>query len=188
MDFVAHLWIPIVASASAVWIASALAWMALPHHKNDFKQLPDENAFAAAIRGLGIAPGSYGFPRCDHKKMKDPEFQKKWNEGPVGTLSVWGKMSMGKNMLATFLVYLIVSIFIAYLGWAVFPHGGAELTRSRVFQVLGTAGVLAYSFSFIPGGIWFGQSGRSLAMGVIDGIVYGLVTGGVFALLWPGAA
>jgi hypothetical protein len=187
MDFASHLWLPIIVSAAAVWVASALAWMLSPHHKKDFKSVPDETAFAAAIRSLGIAPGSYGFPRCDHAKMKDPEFKKKWEEGPVGTLNVWGKVSMGKNMLATFLVYLIVSGLIGYLGWAVFQHDGAALSRSRVFQVLGTAGILAYSFSFLPGGIWFGQSGRAMAMGVLDGIVFGLITGGIFAGLWPGA-
>jgi hypothetical protein len=185
MDMLSHLWLPILVSAAAVWIASAIAWMALPHHRNDFKQLPDENAFSAAIRGLGLAPGNYGFPRCDHGKMKDPAFQKRWEEGPNGTISVWGKVSMGKNMFATFLVYLVVSILIAYLAAAI-PLKPGDAPK-HIFQVLGTAGVLAYCFSFIPGGIWFGQSGRALAMSVIDGIVYGLVTGGVFALFWPAA-
>jgi hypothetical protein len=186
MDFVSHLWIPIVLSAAAVWFASALAWMLSPHHKQDFKKLPDEDGFVAAVRSLGVTPGSYAFPRCEHAQMKDPEFKKKWESGPIGVLNVSGKVSMGKNMLATFLVYLIVSIFIGYLGWAVFQHDTALLSKSRVFQVMGTAGVLAYSFSFIPGGIWFGQSGRSMLMGVIDGVVFGLITGGIFALLWPG--
>lgn len=30
------LWLPILLSAAVVWIVSAIVWMALPHHKQDF--------------------------------------------------------------------------------------------------------------------------------------------------------
>ncbi len=190
MDFLTQLWLPIVLSAAAVWIASAIVWMALPHHKDDHRKLPDEGAFAGALRSLNIPPGNYGFPYCGgHAQRNDPEFQKKWKEGPVGMLSLWPpNPSMGKNMVLTFVLYLVVSALIAYLGWAVLPHGGLmpPPTFGKVMQALGTAGVLAYSFAFIPNALWFGQYPRAIAMRVLDGIAYGLITGAIFAALWPG--
>ena len=109
-------WLPIALSAAAVWIASAVAWMFIGHHKGDHKNLPDEKAFEAALKGLNIPAGNYGFPGCDGRdKMKDPEFQKRWKEGPNGMLNIWGSVSMGRNMALTFLVYLVVSYGIAYL-------------------------------------------------------------------------
>ena len=56
------LWLPTIVSAAAVWIASAIAWMAMPHHKGDFKALPNENALMDAVRAQNVAPGVYGFP------------------------------------------------------------------------------------------------------------------------------
>lgn len=203
MEFLTHLWLPIILSAAAVWVASAIVWMALPHHKDDFSRPPDEAALIAFIKSSSIPAGNYGFPHCEHRsQMKDPEFQKRMSEGPMGVLSVWPKMNMGRNMLLSFVVYLVVSILIAYVGWAALPHGitkfppnpapgsGGVLTGDRasfghIMQVLGTVGVLAYSFAFLPNGIWFGQYKRALLMNMIDGVAYGLITGAVFAALWP---
>lgn len=179
-----QLWLPILLSAVAVWIASAIIWMALSHHQGDHRALKDEAAFADAVRALKIEPGNYGFPHCGgHAQRNDPEFMKRWEAGPVGLLSVWGPIKMPRNMILTFLVYLVVSALIGYLGMAALPSGAGF---AKVFQVLGCAGVLAYSFAFIPNGIWFGQYGRALLMSVIDGIAYGLITGLIFAWRWPG--
>lgn len=188
MDFLTYLWLPILVSGAAVWIAGAIVWMALPHHKGDYGRLPDEDGFRAFVRSAGIPAGCYGFP--DFGACADansPEAKKKMEEGPVGTLIVWGKVSMGRNMLVTFLVNLVVSALIGYVGWAALSHAGpAGATFGHVFQVLGTVGVLAYSFAFIPNGVWFGQRPRAIVMCVIDGVAYGLITGAIFAALWPG--
>lgn len=180
-----HLWLPILAGAAAVWVASAVVWMALPHHRKDWKKLPDEERFTAAVRELNIAPGMYGFPHFgSHGECRSPEAQERWKRGPVGLLNVWKPdVSMGRNMLVTFLVYIAISAMIAYLGVITI---GAGVPFLRAFQVLGTAGVLAYSFAFIPSGVWF-QHGRSTIMCVIDGIAYGLITGAAMAALWPAA-
>lgn len=181
-----HLWLPVLASAAAVWIASAVVWMFLPHHRNDWKRLPDEDGFIGAVRGLNIPPGMYGFPHFgSHGECNSPEAREKWKTGPVGLLNVWNpNVSMGRNMLLSFLVYVVISVFIAYLGAITI---GAGVPFLRAFQVFGTAGVLAYSFSFIPSGIWF-QRGRSNVTCVLDGIAFGLITGAVMAALWPAAA
>lgn len=178
------LLLPIGAAAAAVWVYSAVAWMALPHHQKDFKGLPDEDGFMAFVRSIGLPPGNYTYPHCHSKAQRnDPAFLEKWQTGPMGMVSVWPPMSMGRNMILTFVVYLVVSSVIAYLGWATLAPGDSY---GRVFQVLGTAGVLAYTFAFIPNGIWFNH-GRAVFTNMLDGVVSGLITGAMFAWLWPGA-
>src|SRR5215475_6994368 len=94
----ADLWLPILVSAVAVWIASALAWMALPHHKGDFRQLPNEDEVMAAVRNLSIAPGVYFFPHMkDCSKMKtDPAAKEKFEKGPHGMITIWRPEMFGK--------------------------------------------------------------------------------------------
>lgn len=188
MDFMTALWLPIVLSAVAVWIASAVGWMVIGHHSKDMQGMPGEEAFTAALRSMNVLPGVYVFPHAEDckKAMKDPEFQARWKAGPTGFVSLWrSDVSMGKCMLLTFLVYLVVSVLVAYLGWSALPHADAGF--ARVFQTLGTAGVLAYAFSFIPGNIWFQAPTRSTVLCILDGVIYGLITGAVFAALWPAA-
>jgi hypothetical protein len=183
MELLSHLWMPILASAAAVWIASAVIWMALPHHHKDWGGLPNEDAFRDFVKSAGIAPGNYGFPYFSNKKdCHTPEGKARWESGPIGMLNVWGKISMGRNMLLTFIVNLVVSVLIGYLASVTVPPGAA---CGHVFQVTATAGILAYCFAFLPNGIWFGQKPRALAMNVIDGMAYGLITGAIFAWLWP---
>ncbi|MBX3377892.1 MAG: hypothetical protein KF678_12920 [Phycisphaeraceae bacterium] len=183
MELMGHLWLPILISAVAVWVASAVAWMVIGHHKGDMKALPDEAKFFDAIESLGIQKGNYGFPDCKTKeKMKSPEVQKRWEAGQAGMLTMFGRMSMGRNMVLSFLVYLVISFFVAYLGIAALPRGTGF---SRAFQVLGTAGVLGYAFGHIPGMIWFAAFPRAIVMCLLDGIVYGLITGAVIAAMWP---
>ena len=184
MDLLLPLWLPILLSAAAVWIVSAIAWMALPHHKNDFIGLPDEDAFMDYIRKSGIKPGNYVFPDFRNREaMKSEKMCKVIKEGPIGHLSVWQPpITMGGKMVATFIVYLVVSTLIAYLASVALPKT-AEF--AKVFQVVGTAGILAYSFSFIPNAIWFGAYKQTIVASIIDGIVFGAITGAIFAWRWP---
>ena len=185
MTMLEHLWLPIVLSAVAVWIASALGWMLIGHHHQDWSKLPDEERVITAIRSFNLPPGNYGFPHFGRKECNTPEAKKKWEEGPVGLLNVWGKVNMGRNMVLTVIVCLIISTVIAYLGAAAELH--KEQGFGKLFQVLGTAGVLGYTFATLPGDIWFQKYPRAILMGVIDGVVFGLISGAIFAALWPAA-
>lgn len=192
MEFMLALWLPVLLSAAAVWIVSAIAWMALPHHKRDFIGLPGpggEGSFMEYLRTSGIKPGNYAFPDCHAPgAMKSEKVQKAWQEGPVGHLSVWRTpLTMGDKMVATFVVYLVVSTLIAYLTRVALPGAAGTTPPSfaRVFQVAGTAGVLAYCFSFIPNAVWWGSYRRTIVANVVDGLVYGAITGAIFAWLWP---
>ncbi len=179
------LWMPIVLSAAAVWILSALAWMVLPHHKGEFKGLPDEDRFVDFVRGLNLPQDVYGFPDCsDHSKMKDPAFQAKMNQGPVGMLHIWPPgMKMGGKMLASFIFYLVTGAVVAYLATLTLQRGADFML---VFRVTGTAAILAYCFASIPQAIWFNTPLRNIIACTIDGIVFGVVTGVLFAWRWPG--
>jgi hypothetical protein len=184
MELLIPLWLPILLSAAVIWVISAIVWMALPHHKRDFIALPDEDGLMEYLRQSGIKPGNYVFPDFRGREaMKSPKVEKALNEGPVGHLSVWQTpLTMGGKMVATFIVYLVVSTLIAYLTRVALP-GAAPF--AKVFQVAGTAGILAYCFSFIPNAVWFGSYQRTIVASIIDGIVYGLITGAIFAWLWP---
>jgi hypothetical protein len=183
MAFLTALWLPIVLSALALFFASYLAWAVLPIHDDDFQALPDE----AAVTGLArnIPAGNYAFPHHQgFKSKRDPEYAKVWMAGPTGTLAVWPKINMGRNMVLTFLTMLVVSIIIAYLTWNTRPPGA---DFGAVLRVAGTAGILAWSFAFLPNDIWFNRPRRATIANIIEGIVYGLITGLIFALLWPSA-
>ena len=136
------------------------------------------------MRKLGIGPGNYVFPDFRGREaMKSERVTKLLEEGPVGHLSGWPTpLTMGGKMAGTFVVYLVVSILIAYVTRVAVP--GAAPFR-QVFQITGTAGILAYCFSFIPNALWFGAYKRTIVAGVIDGGVYGLITGAVLGWLWP---
>jgi hypothetical protein len=178
------LLLPILLSAMLAFVASFITWALLPFHHKEWRGHPDEAGFLASIRSL--APGNYMFPFCaDHKKMKDPEFKAKMDAGPIGMLQIWAKRRpMPVCMGLSFLVNVMVSVLVAYLAAHTLLRGAAA---GEVMRVAGTAGILAYTMGHLPQSIWFGKAPRSIALDVIDGIAFGLVTGAVFAFMWPAA-
>ena len=78
------LWLPIVLSAIAVFIAGAIAWMALPHHKDDYRKLSTEDAVLVSIRANAVPPGQYMFPYCGSPAdLKDPEATRRHEAGQL---------------------------------------------------------------------------------------------------------
>ena len=51
------LWLPILVATAVVWIASAIVWTVLPHHKSDFAKIEDETIAAekARLADIGAA-------------------------------------------------------------------------------------------------------------------------------------
>lgn len=187
MAFLSELWLAILLAAVACFILSSLAWTVLPHHWGDFKQIKDFDAFTRALQAQGLQPGFYMFPYTeDQKAMRTPEFQELYAKGPWGTLNLWpAKPAMGKNLILTFVYFVIVSVLIGYVGFESLGPGADSL---RVFQITGTVGVLAYCASGILNTVWFKVPLHNIITGLADGIAYGLATGGVFAWLWPAAS
>jgi len=185
MDLLIQLWLPILLSAVAIWIASAVIWMVMPHHAKDFKAVPNEDSFLSALKAFNLPAGSYHFPHCgSHKDSRDPEFQRKWKEGPAGMLNIMNCAGMGKNMLLTFLVQLAASTITAYLGSLVLARG---LDFMPVFRFFATAGILTWCFASLPNQIGFGASRNAKVACFIDGIIYAAITASIFAALWPKA-
>lgn len=181
------LWLPILVSSVVVFFASFLAWMVLGHHKADVKALPDERAFIDRVSELKIPAGTYMWPNCaTGEDMKSPEFQQRFDAGPWGSINIVGaKPNFGQNLTLTFLFYVVVSVFVAYItGEARGPGSGF----GPVFQVAGSVAILAYCAGSIPNAIFFSKPGRFVFTEFVDGLAYGLLTGLVFALMWPVAA
>lgn len=180
----ASLWLPIVLSAVIVFVASSILHMVIPYHRSDYSKLPDEDNVRAALRAAGIKRGLYVFPFCTHKDMKSPAMVEKYNQGPVGMLTMFptGRPNMGKYMIQWFVYCLVVSFFVAYLtGHTVAP----ATDYLQVFRVAGTAGFMAYGLGTLSNGIWKGQPWSMVIKEVIDGLIYGLLTAGTFGWLWP---
>jgi hypothetical protein len=177
----ALLWLPIVISGAVLFIASFLAWMVIGHHKADWKVLPNAPAFEQMVRQGGIAPGQYMFPYCPTpEEWKSEAFKERMKAGPNGLLYIWKPGGgMGMNLFLTWLLFTAISLVIAYLAGMVIAPGA---DRWFVFRFVATVGILVYATSGLLNAIWF----RRKTLGdVIDGIAYGLLTGAIFALLWP---
>ncbi|MGH9367321.1 MAG: hypothetical protein ACRD3M_06580 [Thermoanaerobaculia bacterium] len=181
MVLIGALWLPILVSAVLVFLASSLFWMVVKHHDSDWKGLPEEASILEAFRKARVPRGQYRFP---WGVAMSPELKKKMAEGPSGLLTYWDRaeFSMAKNLGLWFVYLLGVSVFVAYLTGRVLPAGTAYLP---VFRVAGTAAILGYVGALFPNSIWWGRPWSTTAKDVFDGVVYGLLTAGVFGWLWP---
>jgi len=184
MALLSALWLPIVLSAVIVFVASSIMHMLLPYHRGDYQKIPDEDKVLAALRGAGLKRGLYVFPFCTHKDMKSPAVVEKYNQGPVGMMTVLpnGPPVMPKFLGLWFGYCLIMSFFVAYLAAHTVAQGAYYLA---VFRVVGTAAFLAYGLGNIINSIWKGQTWSMTIKEVIDGLVYALLTAGTFGWLWP---
>ncbi|MFZ0861405.1 MAG: hypothetical protein WCA27_29235 [Candidatus Sulfotelmatobacter sp.] len=178
------LWLPIVLSAIIVFVASSIMHMVLPYHRNDYQKLPDEDKVLPVLRAAGLKRGLYVFPFCTHKEMKSPAAIEKYNQGPVGMMTVFhnGPPAMPKFLGLWFGYCLLIGFFVAYLTAHTVMPGAYYL---RVFRVVGTAAFLAYGLGNLSNSIWKGQTWSMTIKEVIDGLVYALLTAGTFGWLWP---
>lgn len=181
------LWLPVVVSAVAVWLVSALLHMALKYHRADYKQLADEEAVGAALRKAAPAPGLYAIPYClDAAAMKDPAVQERYRKGPVGLVALMksGPPAMGRHLGLWLLFCLLVSFVAGYLARHTLTAASPELLAMRL---TGTVAFVGYGFGAIQSSIWQGIPWSNTVRSLIDAAIYALVTGAVFWWLWPGA-
>lgn len=182
MEFLTQLWLPIVLSGVALFFASFVAWTILPHHHKDWQQAPDEARLMEALRGMNFQPGSYMFPWCTHsKETATAEFQERYKQGPRGIITFWAMPNMGMNMFLTFLFFLATGAVTGYIAWEAM---GAGVGFMKAFQITGAIGVLTHASSGVCNAIWFP---RRILTTVLDGIVFGILSGLVFGFFWPAA-
>jgi hypothetical protein len=179
------LWLPIVISAVVVFFASFIVHMVLPFHRKDFRKLPAEDEVLDALRRFNIPPGDYLAPNAGGPEaMRTKEFQEKFARGPVFTVTFMqpGSVGMGPQLGLWFVFCLVVSLFAGYVASRALPPGAEYL---RVSQMASTTAFLGYAMARWSDAIWFKRSVATTIRATIDGIVYGLLTGGVFGWLWP---
>jgi len=183
---VTALWLPILVTSAAVFVASAAVWMLMPHHKSDLSGVKDEEGFMDAVRKCaGVAPGYYYFPFAKWSEAGNEEYVAKLRAGPVGILRGRAPKvaaSMPRARAKTFVLYLAVNVLIAFLAGAVMP-AGAEF--HAVFHVTALSAFLAYGLVGVQDSIWFGLPASVAVKHAIDGLVYALITGAIFGWLWP---
>jgi hypothetical protein len=180
---IVSLLIPILVSAVVVFIASALMHMVLKYHNSDYGKLANEEAVANALRGSPT--GHFVLPHASGgEAFKDPAFIERMTRGPVAFITVRpsGPPTMGKSLGLWFVFTVVTGVMAAYVAGRVLGPGTTYL---EVFRVVGTTAFLAYAFGGMQESIWFGRKWGVTVKHMFDGLVYALLTAGVFGWLWP---
>jgi len=179
------LWLPVLASAAAVFVASSLVHMVLRYHKADYRGLPNEEDVRAAMRKETLPPGYYVVPYCaDPSQMKDPAVAKKYTEGPVAVIAVMQSAlpRMGLYLGQWFGFCLLSSFVVGYVARHTLGAGADPLA---VMRVTGSIAFAIYGLGALPDSIWRGIPWSNTGRSLIDAAIYALVTGLIFRLLWP---
>jgi len=179
------LWLPILLSAVGVFLASSVLHMFTGWHKSDYLKVPNEDRVMDTIRGLGIPPGDYMMPRpTTRAEMGSPAFQEKFKRGPVMVFTVMppGPMSMRNNLINWFLYAVVVGIFAGYIAGRALPPASPYLA---VFRFVGATAFIGYSLALWQMSIWYRRAWITTIKATVDGLIYALLTAGVFGWLWP---
>jgi hypothetical protein len=185
MVSIMSLWLPILVSAVIVFIVSSIIHMVTPFHKGDLKAVPREDDVMNALRPFAIPPGDYGMPHAGSMaNMKSPAFLDKMGKGPVAfmTFRAPGAFMMNSTLVIWFIYSIVISLLAAYIAGATLAPGTDYL---KVFQIAGCVAFIGYAMALPQGSIWWGKNWGSTLRTMIDGFIYGLMTGGTFGWLWP---
>jgi len=185
MTALATLWLPILLSAVIVFVVSSIIHMATPWHKDDYFKVPNEDKVMEALRPFNLPPGDYMMPRpASTQDMRSPEFAEKRNKGPVMVFTVMpsGPFSMGKNLVLWFLYSVVVGFLGAYVAARALPVGAPY---PAVFRFVGVTTFIGYSVALWQFSIWYHRSWGTTIRSTVDGLIYALLTAGVFGWLWP---
>ncbi len=89
---------------------------------------------------------------------------------------------MGKSLMHWFIDSLVVGVLAAYVTGLVFGPGADSL---QVFHIVGAAAFLVYAGVHPIASIWMGRRWNTTGKNMFNGLVYALVTAGMFGWLWP---
>ena len=184
MVSLASLWLPILVAAIGVFIASSIIHMATPWHHGDFTSMPDQGRVLDALRSFSLRPGDYVVPHPrSRQEAASAEFTELAKRGPVVMMTVLpGQVVIAKNLALWFVYCLVVALCAAYIAGAALPPGAAT---KKVFQFAGATAFIGFALGLWQQSIWYNRSWVTTLKSTIDGLVYGVVTAGVFAWLWP---
>ena len=177
---VSDLWIPILLSGLATHILSTLAWTVLPHHKPEWKRMPEEDDLHRLLTEKKVPPGQYVFPFAEGGADAKSEAYQKKASACAGMLIIWpSPPNMGKAIAFTLATFMVIAFVIGYLASLALPPGAAFM---KVVQFVTTAALLAHIAAKDRFVFWFR---RRTAMDVVDGVAFAVATGLIFAALWP---
>lgn len=179
------LWLPILLSAVFVFVVSSIIHMMLPYHRNDFKKLPSEDQVMEAMRPFNIPPGDYVMPCAGSMEAyKSDEFKEKAKMGPAAFMTMLpnGVQGMGVALVMWFLYSVLVSIFAAYIAGRALESNPHYL---EVFRFVGATAFVGYSLALLQNSIWYKRNWGTTIKSMFDGLIYALITAGVFGWLWP---
>ena len=178
------LWLPIIVSTIVVYLAMMVFNMLLPLHWKDFAPVEDEDGLLEALRSRNVTRGQYYFPFANSREgMASPEWKEKVNRGPVGiTLIHRSGTSMTRQLVGQLILTFAIAIAAGYMGTAALGTGAPYL---EVFQATGTAAFLGHAGAHFTYAIWYGFGWGATWMRAAEGLIYGLLTAGVFGWLWP---
>ena len=89
---------------------------------------------------------------------------------------------MTTSLVLWFLYSVVVSFFAAYIAGRAVGPGADYLT---VFRFVGSTAFMGYSLALLQNSIWYKRNWGMTLKSMFDGLVYGLLTAGTFAWLWP---
>lgn len=185
MVSIVSLWLPILVAAVLVFVASFVLHMLLPFHRSDYRPVPSEDAVMDALRPFSVAPGDYMVP-CPGgpQAHRSPDFIAKLKKGPVVFMTVLppGGTGMGGRLVNWFVFCVIVGVLAAYVTSRALSAGAPYL---EVFRFAGTVAFIAYAVAQWENTIWYNRAWTRTAKDTIDGLIYGMLTGGAFGWLWP---
>jgi hypothetical protein len=81
-----------------------------------------------------------------------------------------------------FLYCVVVGVFAAYIASRAVEPGGDYL---QVFRFAGSTAFLGYTMALWQSSIWYHRSWKTNLINTFDGLIYALLTAGVFGWLWP---
>ena len=180
------LWLPILVAAVLVFVGSWIVHTVIGHHKNDYAQADSEDGVMDALRPFGLAPGDYVLPYAGGMEaLKSAAYMEKVKKGPVAFLTVLDSsafLSMGRSLGQWFVYCVLVGVLVAYLAGRTLAPGTEYLT---VFRLAGTVAFCCYALGEPIRSIWYHRSWSTTFKTMFDGLIYAVLTAGVFGWLWP---
>ena len=91
-----------------------------------------------------------------------------------------GMPAMGPRMISMIAYFLVVSVMCAYM---VTRTLAPEADYLAVFRIAGTVAFIANGLAVIPESIWFSRPWSMAFKNLVDALIYGLITAGIFGWL-----
>jgi hypothetical protein len=99
-------------------------------------------------------------------------------------MNVWpnSPVTMGSTFVQWFVYAVVVGVFAGYIAGRALPAGAEYL---HVFRFAGATAFIGYSLALWQMSIWYHRPWITTIKLTVDGLIYGLLTAGVFGWLWP---